>query len=253
MTDSRERFSDRVENYVRFRPGYPDDLVAALFAGPDKAGAATIADIGSGTGILTRELLERDARVYAVEPNAAMRTAAEQFLDGYKNFTSIDGGAEETGLDDASVDLITAAQAFHWFNNEAALAEFQRILRPGGRLALIWNKRNVKQPFQLAYDALLREFAPEYGKVNHMNLGDDEIAGFYARGQMRLTRFDHLQRLDFDGLLGRLQSSSYCPPEHTPAYRGLRLAMRDLFEKHASEGIVDFEYDSLLYLGKIAR
>lgn len=253
MTDSRERFSNRVDNYIRFRPGYPDELVAALLAGRGNPATTTIADIGSGTGILTSKLLEQGARVYAVEPNAAMRVAAEQYLGGYENFTSIVGDAGDTRLDDASVDLITAAQAFHWFNNRETLAEFQRILRPAGRLALIWNRRNMNQPFQQAYDALLREYAPEYGKVNHMNLGDDEIADFYAAGRMRLSRFDYLQRLDFDSLLGRLQSSSYCPPQNTTQFERLKLVLRDLFERHASKGIVDFEYDSLLYLGEVAR
>ena len=253
MIDSRERFTDRVENYTRFRPGYPDDLVTALFADPADGATAVIADIGSGSGIFTRKLLERGARVYAVEPNAAMRIAAERDLREYDNFVSIDGDAGDTGLGENSVDLITAAQAFHWFNNLETLAEFQRILRPGGRLALIWNKRRLNRPFQKVYDTILREYAPEYGKVNHMNLTDGEIAGFFADGKMRLSRFDYMQRLDFASLLGRLQSSSYCPRHDTPAYRRLRLAMHELFEKHARGGMVDFDYDSLLYLGEIAR
>ena len=252
MTDSRERFSDRVDNYVRYRPGYPEDLVTALFSGRDPA-TSTVADIGAGSGIFTRKLLATGARVFAIEPNGPMRNAAEQDLREYENFISIDRGAEDTGLDDDSVDLITAAQAFHWFNNRESLAEFQRILRPRGRLALIWNKRNLQQPFQQAYDALLRELAPDYGKVNHMNLGDDEIGAFFAPGQMHLSHFDYRQQLDFEGLLGRLQSSSYCPPEKTPEYERLRRALRDLFDEHAKEQILDFEYDTLLYLGKLAR
>jgi len=253
MKDSRERFSDRVENYIRFRPGYPDALMSSLFTDRGSTATGAIADIGSGSGIFTRRLLESGARIYAVEPNAAMRAAAERDLQDYENFVSIDGSAEETGLAEASVDLITAAQAFHWFNNRAALAEFQRILRPDGRLALIWNKRNLKQPFQRAYDTLLREYAPEYGKVNHMNLTDDEISAYFAPGRMQLSRFDYLQRLDFDSLLGRLQSSSYCPHEGSPEYARLRKALRDLFEQQAADGTLDFEYETRLYLGAIAR
>ena len=253
MTDSRERFSDRVEDYVRFRPGYPDSLVAALLADSAEAAALTIADIGSGTGIFTRLLLERGARVYAVEPNAAMRAAAESYLADYGNFTSVDGDAEDTGLTENSVDLVTAAQAFHWFNNQQSLAEFQRILKADGRLALVWNNRNQQQPFQRAYEALLHEHAPEYGKVNHMNLSDDDIAGFFAPGQMQLSRFDYRQRLDFDSLLGRLKSSSYCPHENSTDYQRLTAALRDLFYQHANQGLLDFEYQSLLYLGAIKR
>ncbi|TNF86337.1 MAG: class I SAM-dependent methyltransferase [Gammaproteobacteria bacterium] len=253
MTDPRERFSDRVDDYVRFRPAYPDSLVAALFADSAEAAALTIADIGSGTGIFTRLLLERGARVYAVEPNAAMRTAAESHLADYGNFTSVDGGAEDTGLADNSIDLVTAAQAFHWFNNRQSLAEFQRILKTDGRLALVWNNRNQRQPFQRAYEALLHEHAPEYGKVNHMNLSDDDIAGFFAPGQMQLCRFGYRQRLDFGSLLGRLKSSSYCPHENSTDYQRLTAALRDLFDQHASQGLLDFEYESLLYLGAIKR
>lgn len=254
MKDSRERFSDRVENYVRFRPGYPDALISALCGDSGNTATTTIADIGSGSGIFTRKLLESGARVYAVEPNAAMRAAAERDLRDYDDFVSIDGDAENTGLARASVDLITAAQAFHWFNNRATLTEFQRILRPDGRLALIWNKRKLQQPFQRDYDALLREYAPEYGKVNHMNLTDGDISAYFAPGRMRLCRFDYLQRLDFDSLLGRLQSSSYCPQASSPEYERLRLALRVLFDQHADDdGRLDFEYETLLYLGDIAR
>lgn len=249
MTDARRRFSERVENYIRFRPGYPSALVSALPLGDD----SVVADIGSGTGIFTQLLLQRELRVFGVEPNTNMRLAAEEFLADYKHFVSIDGDAENTGLADASVDLITAAQAFHWFNNEQSSKEFARVLKPSGNLALIWNKRRLQQPFQHAYDALLRETAPEYGKVNHMNLGDADIAGFFAPGRMEVLQFDNYQRLDFEGLIGRLKSSSYCPEESTPAYDLLTRKLRNLFDEHAVEGLLTFEYDTQLYQGPVCR
>ena len=253
MPDPRSRFSDRVANYVRFRPGYPDKLIAALLATIDKPDPGVVADVGSGTGIFTRLLLARGLTVYGIEPNATMRQAGEEYLAEYGNFSSIDGGAEDTGLADASVDLVTAAQAFHWFNNEQTRAEFARILKADGKLALIWNRRRLSLPFQRAYDALLRELAPEYGKVNHMNLGATEIAEFFAGDRMQLLHFDFQQKFDFDGLLGRLKSSSYCPGEDTAEYARLSGELRRLFDKHAVEGQLAFEYDTQLYYGPVAR
>jgi SAM-dependent methyltransferase len=160
--------------------------------------------------------LQAGFEVYAVEPNREMRVAAESALSAEPGFTSIDGSAEDSRLESASIDLITAAQAFHWFNSETAKEEFRRVLKPGGQLALIWNKRKLSLPFQQAYEAILQEFAPEYGKVNHMNLSEMEIQSFFATGAMRRIVIDNSQQLDFAGLLGRLKSSSYCPEESSP-------------------------------------
>lgn len=249
MTDSRRRFSDRVTNYIRYRPGYPSELVSSLLDGLDNP---VIADVGSGTGIFTRLLLQRDLRVFGIEPNANMRLAGEEYLAEFDNFSAIDGDAENTGLDDDSVDLVTAAQAFHWFNNDSSRKEFARILRPAGQLALIWNKRRIEQPFQQAYDALLRSMAPEYGKVNHMNLDHTDIAEFYAEGQMQLRLFEYHQQFDFEGLCGRLKSSSYCPAEGSAHYKELIEKLRRLFDAHACEGRLIFEYETQLYLGPVA-
>ncbi|MBT8435347.1 MAG: class I SAM-dependent methyltransferase, partial [Gammaproteobacteria bacterium] len=218
MTDSTRRFSDRVEAYRKYRPGYPPAMISTLLEKTGLDEGAVVADVGSGTGIFSRLLLDQGIRVAAVEPNTNMRLAAEAALSGYPLFTSIDGSAEQTGLPDDSIDLVTAAQALHWFCNAATKAEFQRILKPGGRLALIWNKRAVSEPFQQAYDAILHECAPEYDQVNHMNLDADDITGFFKTGSMELLHFDSSQSLDFAGLIGRLKSSSYCPAEDSPQY-----------------------------------
>ena len=252
MTDPRKRFSDRVADYIRFRPGYPEALLPVLLPASKGRDAISIADVGSGTGIFTRLLLRQGLTVYGVEPNANMRQAAEEYLADCENFVSIEGDAENTGLADASVDLVTAAQAFHWFDNDASKTEFNRILKPGGRLALIWNQRRLEQPFQQAYEALLRKLAPEYGKVNHMNLGDHDIARFFQPGQMQVFHFDNYQQFDFNGLAGRLKSSSYCPDENTPEYARLQDELSRLFEAHAVDGRLTFEYDTRLYLGPIA-
>jgi len=253
MNDFTQRFSKRVDAYVRYRPGYPDDLVSRLLEKSGLGASAVVADIGSGTGIFTRLLLDQDLRVYAIEPNAPMRAAAEASLGDDPQFISIAAPAEDTGLDNDSVDLVTAAQAFHWFNNDAAKAELRRILKPTGRLALVWNRRKVSQPFQQAYDGILREFSPEYGKVNHMNLDESEIAGFFGPAEMEVLHFDNSQRLDFSSLLGRLKSSSYCPAEDSAYYIPLVTELLALFDRHAVEGAIEFEYDTELYLGPMSR
>jgi SAM-dependent methyltransferase len=249
MTDSTRRFSDRVEAYQKYRPGYPPVLVSTLLEKARLDAGAVVADIGSGTGIFTRLLLDHGLQVTAVEPNTNMRLAAETALSDYQQFTSIEGTAELTGLEDDSIDLVTAAQAFHWFNNTATKAEFQRILKPGGRLALIWNKRAVSEPFQQAYDAILSEYAPEYNKVNHMNLDTNDIAAFFSAGSMELLHFDNSQSLDFSELIGRLQSSSYCPAEGSAQYIPLVTELVNLFDQFAVNGRIDFAYDTQLYLG----
>jgi len=252
MTDSTQRFTKRVEDYVRYRPDYPAGLVSRLLEETGLGAGAVVADVGSGTGIFTRLLLQQDLRVYAIEPNAPMREAAQALLGDNRQFISVAAPAEDTGLANDSVDLVTAAQAFHWFHNDTAKAELRRILKPAGRLALVWNRRKLSQPFQQAYDGILREFAPEYGKVNHMNLDDSEIAGFFAPDEMQVLHFDHSQRFDFSGLLGRLKSSSYCPVEDSQHYIPLVTELLALFDQHAVEGSIEFEYDTQLYLGPMS-
>ena len=253
MNDSTRRFSDRVENYVRYRPGYPAGLVPQLLAQSGLDAAAVAADIGSGTGIFSARLLEQGLDVYAVEPNPPMRAAAEAQLGANPRFHSVGAGAEDTGLEPVSIDLLTAAQAFHWFNNPATLEEFRRILKPAGQLALIWNRRDTGQPFQQAYDNLLREFSPEYGKVNHMNLEADDLAAFFAPGQMRQLSLDNHQRLDFASLLGRLKSASYCPKENSPLYIPLVNELLAQFDRHARHGEVDFGYHTQVFFGPLSR
>jgi len=252
-TDSTGRFSTRVESYIRYRPGYPASLVPQLLAASGLDAGATVADIGSGTGIFSQRLLEQDCRVYAVEPNGPMREAAQALLGDNPQFISVDATAEHTGLDSDTIDLVTAAQAFHWFNNEATREEFRRILKAAGQVALIWNRRDTRQPLQQAYDAILREFAPEYGKVNHMNLGLEEIAAFLDPAKIEQMNFDNSQRLDFASLLGRLKSSSYCPTEDSAQYIPLVTELLALFDHFAVDGHIDFGYDPQVFLGPPGR
>ena len=251
--DPKQRVADRVAADVEFRPGYPDELLDCLLEKTGREAGARVADVGAGTGIFTRLLLARGLRVFAIEPNANMRAAAENALGGQPGFTPVAASAENTGLGDASVELITAAQAFHWFANDAARAEFGRILEPGGRLALIWNRRDLAQPFQRAYDGLLREFAAGYAAGSHMRLDADALGRFFAAGQMDEYHFPNRQRLDLAGLVGRLRSASYCPPEDSSDYRELVAGIERLVARHADGDTLEFACDAHLYVGEVAR
>lgn len=245
-----ERFSDRVENYVRYRPGYPPEVRALLV---DQAGlgpGAVVADVGSGTGISTEILLGAGAAVYAVEPNTEMREAAERLLDGRPGFHSVRGTAQTTTLAAESVDLIVAAQAFHWFNTPETRAEFSRILKPGGKIALIWNERKLEAtPFLRDYEALLLRFATDYGAIRHENVNEAALRRFFT-GPYATHLFPNRQIFDFAGLKGRLLSSSYTPGPGKADHEPMLEALRRIFDLHQHDGAVVFDYDTRVYLGR---
>jgi SAM-dependent methyltransferase len=251
MKPPTERFSNRVDDYVKYRPSYPSGLIETLRLTCGLAPNAVIADVGSGTGIFTALLLEAGWAVRAVEPNEPMRKAAEQRFSGNPKFQSVAGTAECTGLPANSVDLVTAAQAFHWFRMDEAKAEFQRILKPSGWVALIWNKRKKEAPLHQAYDRLLRECSPEYEAVNHDRVTDEVLECFFAPHGYQKAFFPNEQKLDWEGMQGRLRSSSYCPTPEQPEYEPLMKRLRELFDEHAREGLVSIEYNAQLYYGQI--
>ncbi|WP_274650169.1 class I SAM-dependent methyltransferase [Paenibacillus humicola] len=251
--DSKVRFSNRAQLYVKYRPSYPAALVDALYqrAGLEPA-ACTIADVGAGTGIFTRLLLERGSRVYAVEPNPEMRGEAEAALGEFERFTPVEGSAERTTLSAGSVDCVVSAQAFHWFEPVQTRQEFSRILKPEGTAALVWNKRIVEgDPFSKAYDELILEFAADYNEVKHTRLGEEQFRSFFRGGEYRLGTFANEQRFDFDGLLGRSASSSYVPLPGSAEYEPFVAKLKKLFERFETDGHVYFRYESELYTGKV--
>lgn len=252
MTDPTLRFSDRVADYVRHRPSYPPGVVEALAAAGGLGWQSQVADVGSGTGIFTRLLLPRGARVFAVEPNAAMRAAAEAQLGRIPGFVSVHGTAEETTLPDASVDLVTVAQAFHWFDPVRCRREFVRILRPGGRVALVWNERLPDAtPFLQDYESLLRRHAPDYAQVNHTNIGAAQLAAFFGPGGYATGAFDYSQHFDFEGLRGRLLSSSYAPKAGQPGHEAMLEELAVIFSRHRQDGRIPFLYTTKLYYGRL--
>lgn len=246
-----ERFGDRVADYARARPGYPAALSAWLIDSSGLKPGATVADLGSGTGLFTRVLLEAGLRVHGVEPNAAMRAEAERALAAYPGFVSETGSAEATGLATGSIDLITAAQAFHWFDPAAARSEARRVLRPSGQAALIWNLRRLDTAFSLAYEALLMAHCPAYAAGQPHQAAAEDIAAFFEDAAARQSAvFEHEQHFDFETLRARLLSSSYTPKAGDPARQPLLAALRDLFERHQQHGAVAFGYDANVHLGR---
>src|SRR4051812_31213057 len=161
--DSTQRFSSRVESYVRYRPSYPSAVIELLKNECGLTANSIIADIAFGTGIFTKLLLENGNRVFGIEPNANMRRAGEEFLGSFPNFTSVAGTAEDSTLSSQSVDFATAAQAAHWFDLKQARAEFMRILKPGGWSVLVWNERSVNSTaFLREYEQLVLDFGTDY-------------------------------------------------------------------------------------------
>lgn len=245
------RFSDRVENYVKFRPGYPTEILSVLRRKYGFNSQSVVIDVGSGTGISARLFLKNGNPVYAVEPNSAMREAAEQALGSHAGFHSVDGASEATSLPNHFADFVIAAQAFHWFNPEPTQREFGRILKEGGRIVLIWNDRKTSgSAFSEEYEALIVEYSTDYRQVNHKNIDDQKIKDFLA-GPFDLEIFASEQVLDFEGLLGRLMSSSYALKESDPRYPEMHEKLRRLFDRHQQDGAVRIEYETKMYINRI--
>jgi SAM-dependent methyltransferase len=249
---STERFSDRVADYVRFRPTYPTALVDWLRKAHGVTPDWRVADIGAGTGISSKMFLDAGHKVIAVEPNAAMRMAAVEWLGNNSNFRAVNGTADATTLDDGSVDLISVAQAFHWFDPEKTRHEFHRILRPGGLAAIYWNSRRLNgTPFLERYETLLQVYGTDYTSVAERYADEPRMHEWFGKGWRGAASFDHRQLLDFDALRGRLMSSSYAPQAGHPKHEPMIVALRELFDACAVEGRVSFDYDTRVYVGEV--
>jgi len=246
MSDSTTRFSDRVEDYVKYRPHYPEVILSYLRDLYAFAPGWVVADIGSGTGISTELFLRFGNKVFAVEPNREMRLKGEELLSGYPGFVSVDGTAEATELADSSVDLIVAGQAFHWFDPVRTRTEFVRI----AVVALIWNERLILSDFEREYEELILEYAGDYKTINHKNITDKQIGDFFHPQPFLLRSFENEQRFDFDGLKGRLLSSSYIPKDGA-RYAAMLDTLKELFDRHAKGGQVRVGYETKVYTGTI--
>lgn len=250
---STARFSDRVDDYVRYRPDYPSALLDWLQREQGVDNGWRVADVGAGTGISSKMFLDAGYRVTAVEPNAPMRAAAEYWLHGCPAFDAVDGRADATNLPDASVDLVAVAQAFHWFDEAATRREFARILRPGGLAAIWWNSRRLAgTPFLEGYELLLKTFGTDYTSVAERYADDARMRVWFGDGFRGAASFEHAQKLDFDALRGRLMSSSYAPQAGHPQHEPMLRALRELFDSCAEKGTVSFDYDTRIFAGQLA-
>ncbi len=251
-TDPTRLFASRVADYVKSRPGYPREALQFL---RDRCGVkpgSRGADLGSGTGILTAQLLEGGARVWAVEPNREMREAAERLLGGREGFTSVAGTAEATTLEAGCCEWLTAGQAFHWFDPQRARQEALRILVRGAHVALIWNEHaEAPPPFLADYEALLRRHAPEYERVRGRRAYGVPIQAFFGATPERVD-FPNQQVFDLEGLEARAMSSSYVPRPGQPGHERILAGLREIFERHQRDGVVAFPYQTLLFFGPLA-
>jgi SAM-dependent methyltransferase len=252
MTDPTQRFTNRVESYVRFRPSYPWAVLDLLETECGLTSASVVADVGSGTGILSELFLENGNHVIGIEPNREMREAGEHRLGRHPRFTSVAGTAEATTLDDASVDFVTAGQAFHWFDPQRARAEFARILNPEGWVVLVWNlRRKDKTPFLAAYERLLEVYRTDRGEVEFWRRSGEMAEAFFGPGSFKTASFDNEQVLDLDGLKGRLLSISYVPAEGEPGSDAMLQEAEKIFDEHQTGGTVTVEYNTKVYYGRL--
>lgn len=249
--DNTKRFSNRVTDYVKYRPHYPNAIITFLQETYQLTTDKLIADIGAGTGISTKLFLDAGYRAIAVEPNAEMRDKAIELLSPYPGFTAVDSTAENTGLADGSIDAVIAGQAFHWFNAPNARAEFKRILKPGGTVVLIWNERKTASAFEMEYDQLIITHGQDYVKVGHRNIDLDNIGAFYDPNPFELRVFENQQVFDFDGLKGRLLSSSYSPTKADAGYEPMINDLQVLFNRYQQNGKITIHYDTKVYVGSL--
>ncbi|MCO7127203.1 methyltransferase domain-containing protein [Sporolactobacillus shoreicorticis] len=246
--NNSDKFTGKASIYARFRPNYPQPMIDYLLT--DTNPQFTVADIGSGTGILTRQLLDRGAKVIAVEPNEDMRTAAEKSLSAYAPFTSVPGSAEHTQLPDHCVDLITVAQAFHWFDATRFKKECRRILKPDQKVALIWNSRIPDAPLIKETEEICKTFCPNFRGFSGGSDNDRSIfCTFFRNGKYSVKTYSHPLQYMLDEFIGRHLSASYAPKPDNANHQPFVQALAQLFYRYEQNGAVSFPNETRCYYG----
>lgn len=246
-----EKFTGRASVYKKYRPNYPAEYIDYLAEHNSLGPQGVIADIGSGTGVLSRQLLDRGFRVLCVEPNDDMRRTAEAELRDYPGFTSVNGTAEHTGLPGGCADLITAAQAFHWFDKDLFKAECRRVLKTVN-VALVWNSRDEGSPFVRENAEIMKRFCPQfYGFSGGVDDTPERFEAFFEKGSFDYRVFRNDLQYDLDGFIGRSLSASYAPGKSSPGYKGFIAALNELFGKYSKDGKVTMPNVTRSYTGKV--
>jgi SAM-dependent methyltransferase len=249
--DPTRRFSNRVQDYARYRPGYPPQVLETMRRECGLAAESVIADVGCGTGILSRLLCDAGNRVFGVEPNAAMLDAARKSLRDCAHFVAVLGKAEATTLKSRLVDLVTAAQSFHWFEPREARREFARIMKPGGSVVLLWNERRMDAtPFMTAYEQLLVRFGVDYHKVKPL-WNKNSLPEFFGKPGFQTAVFENPQILDRHGLTGRILSASYMPHRGHPSFPPMLGVIDNLYDQYQTGGVVKLEQETRMFYGQL--
>jgi SAM-dependent methyltransferase len=252
VTDPTLRFSSRVENYRKFRPRYPEEVISVLQQECGLVSESCVADIGSGTGFLSEMFLKNGNQVFAVEPNREMREAGVRLLGHYSGFHAVDGRAEATNLPDQSFDLTAAGQSFHWFDRPKARDEFLRILKPDGWMMIVWNERDVQAtPFMAAYDRILQKYVTDPTRTAHKKVYDTALDEFFGTGGFTTGIFRYYQPLDYAGVKGRLLSSSYTPDEGHLNHEPMLAELAKSFQSCQTDELVTIEYITRIYYGRL--
>lgn len=248
--ESTKKFTGKADIYSKYRPSYPKEYINYLISANSLSSTSVIADIGSGTGILSGQLLEKRLEVICVEPNADMRTLAENQLKGFSRYLSVNGSAEDTTLQEKSIDLITVAQAFHWFDKERFKAECRRILKQNSKIALVWNSRDFSSEIIQENALICKKMCPSFnGFSGGMEESPEIIQGFYGDGNFEIITFQNDLQLDLDGFIGRNLSSSYAPKSTDVNYDAFISALTDLFDKYSENNMITMPNNTRSYLG----
>lgn len=250
MKNHTNRFTGRVENYAKYRPSYPEQIIPLLEKKIGFDPFKDIADIGCGTGFLSRVFLNNGNIVFGVEPNREMRDMAEKLLSKFINFLLIEGTAEDTKLASKSVDIITVGQAFHWFDLKKAKPEFRRILRDNGHVVLVWNERKNSTQFMKVYNKLMKTLKKEYELAEKKIADTQMLKSFFGKSGYKAHTFANYQMLDMNGLKGRVQSVSYIPTEGE-AFVNIMNTLKEIFDRYNNGGMVKLEYTTRIYIGTI--
>lgn len=244
-----EKFTETTDYYHQYRPSYPAEIIDILIRDCHLTQEKMIADVGSGTGILTKLFLDHGNKVFGIEPNKAMRQIGEAHLLGYKNFTSVDGSAEKTTLNNQSVDFVTVGTAFHWFDAVRSKLEFQRILRAPKWVVLIWQVRDMSKPLMQEWEDLIIQFGRDY-KNSRAQQFDQTIGDFFA-GDWKQHTLDYQQVFDWEAFKGRLFSTSYSLRPGDDKFQDMLDKLRHIFEQYQQNGEVCFDYKTKMYYGLI--